>query len=313
MRAVRGRDGRAAVVDVDEPPGEGELLTMHVAGICASDFAYLERGTTFILGHELAGVRADGTPVMVEGMFGCGACEFCLEGRNNLCAQAGRKALGIMQDGGMVEQYRVPAHKLIELPRGLDLANASLVEPASVAWHGARLGGAGPGKRVAVVGGGSIGQLAATAAQTQGADGVVLEARYPHQHEIRERFGVAEPEADARYDVVIEAAGSASALQRATELLSPGGTIAILGVHYGTLGVTYPQLLGKEVTLVASRGYCSHGGKREMQQAADMLASRPEIPDALITHRFPLEDAAEAFRVAGERSAGAVKVVVEIG
>jgi hypothetical protein len=63
-------------------------------------------------------VRADGTPVMVEGMFGCGACEFCLEGRNNLCAQAARKALGIRQDGGMVEQYRVPAHKLIELPHG---------------------------------------------------------------------------------------------------------------------------------------------------------------------------------------------------
>ena len=230
---------------------------MHVGGICASDFAYLERGTTFILGHELAGVRADGTPVMVEGMFGCGVCEFCLEGRNNLCAQAGKKALGIMQDGGMVEQYRVPAHKLIELPRGLDLADASLVEPASVAWHGARLGGAGPGKRVAVVGGGSIGQLAATAAQTQGADDVVLEARYPHQHEIRERFGVAEPEADARYDVVIEAAGSASALQRATELLSPGGTIAVLGVHFGALEVTYPMLLSKE-SHWSRRGVTAH-------------------------------------------------------
>ena len=312
MRAVRGQDGEPAVVDVDEPPGEGELLTMHVAGICASDFAYLERGTTFVLGHELAGVRADGTPVMVEGMFGCGACEFCLEGRNNLCAQAAKKALGIWQDGGMVEQYRVPAHKLIELPRGLDLADACLVEPASVAWHGARLGGAGPGKRVAVVGGGSIGQLAATAAQAQGADDVVLEARYPHQHEIRERFGVAEPEIDARYDVVIEAAGSASALQRATELLRPGGTIAVLGVHFGELEVTYPTLLGKEITMVASRGYCSHGGKREMQQAAEMLASRAEIPGALITHRFPLEDATEAFRVARERSSGAIKVVVEI-
>jgi 2-desacetyl-2-hydroxyethyl bacteriochlorophyllide A dehydrogenase len=165
---------------------------------------------------------------------------------------------------------------------------------------------------VAVVGGGSIGQLAATAAQAQGADDVVLEARYPHQHEIRERFGVAEPEADARYDVVIEAAGSASALQRATELLRPGGTIAVLGVHFGALEVSYPMLLSKEITFVASRGYCSHDGKREMQQAAEMLASRPEIPDALITHRFPLEDATEAFRAARDRSSGAIKVVVEI-
>jgi len=68
MRAVRGHEGQAVVVDIDEPPGEGELLTLRVGGICASDFAYLEGGTTFVLGHELAGVRADGTPVMVEGM-----------------------------------------------------------------------------------------------------------------------------------------------------------------------------------------------------------------------------------------------------
>ena len=312
MKAVRGQEGRPVVVDVDEPPGIGELLTMHVAGICASDFAYLRMGTTFILGHELAGTRADGTPVVVEGLFGCGHCELCAEGRNNLCPQAATKALGVMQDGGMVEQFRVPAHKLVELPAGLDLADAALAEPASVAWHGARIGGTGPGKRVAVVGGGSIGQLAAVAAETQGADDVALEARYPHQHEIRERLGVTEPESGGHYDVVIEAAGSASALQRSAELLRPGGTIAILGVHFGPLNVVYPTLLSKEVTLVASRGYCSHGGRREMQQAAEMLATRPEIPDALITHRFPLADAAEAFRVAGDRRAGAVKVVVEV-
>jgi threonine dehydrogenase-like Zn-dependent dehydrogenase len=210
MRAVRGHEGKPMVVDVDDAPGRGELISMQVVGICASDLNYLALGTTRILGHELAGVRADGTPVAVEGLFGCGVCEFCLEGRNNLCHQATKMALGIMQDGGMVEQFRVPAHKLIELPAGLDVARASLAEPASVAWHGARIGGAKPGKRVAVVGGGSIGQLAAAAAQTQGADEVGLEARYPHQHEIRERFGVAEPE--GLYDVVVEAAGSPRAL-----------------------------------------------------------------------------------------------------
>jgi threonine dehydrogenase-like Zn-dependent dehydrogenase len=50
-----------------------------------------------------------------------------------------------------------------------------------------------------------------------------------------------------------------------------------------------------------------------MLLAAEMLAARPEIPDALITHRFALEDAREAFRVAGDRESGAVKVVVEVG
>ena len=310
MRAVRGHEGRPRLVEVDEPPGRGETISMRVAGICASDLNYLAMGTERILGHELAGVRADGTPVSVEGMFGCGECEFCLEGRNNLCHQATKMALGIMQDGGMVEQFRVPSNKLIELPTGLDVASASLIEPASVAWHGVRIGGTSPETRVAVVGGGSIGQLASVAAQAQGAGEVALMARHPHQHAIRERFGVAEPA--GLYDVVVEAAGSASSIQRCVELAKPGGTVVVVGVVSGPLQVPFSSLLTKEITLIASLSYCGHAGQREMRQAAEMLASRPEVAMSLITHRFPLEDAAEAFRVAGDRQSGAIKVVVDV-
>lgn len=313
MRAVRGRDGAPVVVDVEEPPGEGELLTMTAGGICASDLLYLRMGTNLVLGHELTGTRSDGTPVVVEGLFGCGHCSLCAQGRHNLCPEAANRALGIRRDGGMVEQYRVSEHKLVEVPAGLAPADAALVEPASVAWHGVRLGGVGPGSRVAVVGGGSIGHLAAAAASAQGADEVVLEARHAHQHEIREQLGVGEPDGDGRYDVVIEAAGSASAVRRSVDLLRPGGTVSVLGVQFEPLDVPYPALLAKEATLIASRGYCSHGGTREMERAAELLAARPEIPAALITHRFPLEDAPEAFRVAQDRRAGAVKVVVELG
>jgi threonine dehydrogenase-like Zn-dependent dehydrogenase len=310
MRAVRGHKGEPALVDVTEPPGRGETISMRVAGICASDLNYLAMGTDRVLGHELAGVRADGTAVSVEGMFGCEECAYCLEGRNNLCHQATKMALGIMQDGGMVEQFRVPSNKLIPLPQGLDVSSASLVEPASVAWHGVRLGAPGPDRRIAVVGGGSIGQLACAGAQAQGAAEVALEARYPYQHEVRERFGVNEP--SGLYDVVIEAAGSASSIQRCVELAKPGGTIVVLGVVSGALDVPFSSLLTKEVTLIASLSYCGHAGQREMRLAAEMLASRPEIPAALISHRFPLEDAAEAFRVAADRRSGALKVVVDV-
>ena len=99
MKAVRGHDGQPKVVDVDEAPGRGEVIAMRSVGICASDLRYLAGGTEKILGHELAGVRQDGTPVSVEGLFGCGECSYCLEGRNNLCHQATKMALGIMQDG----------------------------------------------------------------------------------------------------------------------------------------------------------------------------------------------------------------------
>jgi 2-desacetyl-2-hydroxyethyl bacteriochlorophyllide A dehydrogenase len=310
MRAVRGHEGNPTLVEVDEPPGRGETISMRVAGICASDLGYLAMGTERILGHELAGVRSDGIAVSVEGMFGCGECAYCQEGRNNLCHQSTKMALGIMQDGGMVEQFRVPSHKLIELPEGLDVSSAALVEPASVAWHGVRIGGTSGETRVAVVGGGSIGQLASVGAQAQGAGEVALEVRYPHQHQIRERFGVSEPK--GLYDVVIEAAGSATSIQRCVELAKPGATIVVLGVVRGPLDIPFSALLTKELRLIASLSYCGHAGQREMRLAAEMLASRPEVPASLITHRFPLEDAVEAFRVAADRKSGALKVVIDV-
>ena len=310
MKAVRGHEGQPRLVEIDEPPGQGETVSMRVAGICASDFHYLAMGSEWILGHELAGVRADGTAVSIEGMFGCGECEFCLDGRNNLCHQSTKMALGMMRDGGMVEQFRVPSNKLIDIPSGLDIANSSLVEPASVAWHAVRIGGTSPETRVAIVGGGSIGQLASAAAQAQGAGDVALEARYPHQHHIREQLGVAEP--TGLFDVVIEAAGSASSIQRCVELAKPGATIVVVGVVPGPLDVPFRSLLFKELKITASLSYCGHAGQREMRLAAEMLASRPDLPPALITHRFPLEDAVEAFRVAGDHKSGAIKVVVDV-
>jgi threonine dehydrogenase-like Zn-dependent dehydrogenase len=67
----------------------------------------------------------------------------------------------------------------------------------------------------------------------------------------------------------------------------------------------------KEVTLVPASMYGRVGPSRDVDVAATLLAARPEIADAMITHRFPLDAAAEAFAVARDRSAGAIKVVLE--
>ena len=95
-------------------------------------------------------------------------------------------------------------------------------------------------------------------------------------------------------------------------MLAPGGTVSVLGVHLSPVEVPFMAMLNKEARLITSMGYCRHEGGRDMAQAAEMLAARPELADALITHRFPLEDAAEAFRVAADRASGAIKVVVEV-
>ena len=65
MRAVRSTPPGVAVVDVDEPDGPGELVTIRSASICASDFGYIQFGSQFLLGHELAGVTEDGRAVAI--------------------------------------------------------------------------------------------------------------------------------------------------------------------------------------------------------------------------------------------------------
>ena len=106
MKAVRGAEGGVAVVDLDEPPGSGELLDMRSTSVCASDLLYIRVGSRRILGHELAGVRADGTAVAVEAMYGCMECDQCLRGLYNLCPTHSQRALGVTTDGGMAEQFR---------------------------------------------------------------------------------------------------------------------------------------------------------------------------------------------------------------
>ena len=307
MRAVRNAPPGVEVVEIDEPEGDGELVRVAGTGICASDLTYLRYGSTQVAGHEFAGYREDGTPVAVEAIFGCGACPQCEQGSYNLC-ERGPTALGMMDPGGMCEWFRAPRHALVPLPMGLDVKDASLVEPASVAWHSCHLGHVGPETRVAVVGAGAIGILAAASAQTMGAPEVAVEARHPHQHETRDRIRALVP--TVGYDVVIETAGSESGLHRAVELARPGGTVVYVGV-YGDITWPHAAAFMKEVALRPSLGYCGHHGRREFSEAAGMLAARPELPTLLITHRFPIEEAPEAFRVARDRSNGVFRVVVE--
>ena len=311
MKAVRSGNGAVSVVDLDEPPGVGEMLDMHATSICASDLSYVRFGSTNVLGHELAGRRHDGTPVVVEAIYGCLECDQCRRGTYNLCPTHAQRALGIFADGGMAEQFRAPPERMVDVPPGLDLRDACLVEPASVSWHALHLADAGPETRVAVVGAGALGLLAVAGARRMGATEVALDARHPHQRDAGERLGASVGGPRKTYEVVVEAAGSPESLARCGELVAPGGTIVVLGVHFGPVQLDWMPLFNKEARVVPSLGYCAHDGVREMDEAATMLAEDPEITRTLITHRFPLEDAEEAFRVASDRRAGAIRVVLE--
>ncbi|MBL7488480.1 alcohol dehydrogenase catalytic domain-containing protein [Frankia sp. AgB1.9] len=309
MKAVRRTDDGVAVVEVDDPPGSGELVRIRSASICGGDLRHVGPGCP-IIGHELAGVREDGTAVVVEAVYGCMTCKRCQRGRYNLCPTWLQRSLGVAIDGGMAEQFRAPAERLVALPAGLALRDASLAEPAAVSWHGLRLGGTSPGSRVAVIGAGALGLLAVAGAIRMGARHVALEARHPHQREVGERLG-ASLGTGGRYDVVVEAAGTDASLARAVELVAPGGSVVVLGAQFSEIRIDLQTIFIREARLMPSLGYCAHEGGSDLADAAAMLAADPTIAAALITHRFPIEDAAEAFRVAGDRSLGVIRVVLE--
>ncbi len=283
---------------------------MRATSICGSDLSYIRFGSRNILGHELAGVRADGTAVVVEAIYGCMACDQCARGAYNLCPTHGQRALGITADGGMAEQFRAPTARLVPLPSGLAVDDAPIVEPAAVSWHALRLADTRPGMRVAVIGAGALGLLAVSGARRMGGEEVALEARHPHQREAGERVG-GRIGTEGLYDVVVEAAGTPASLNRCGELVTPGGTIVVLGVHFGPVQLDWMPLFHREARVIPSLGYCAHAGGREMEDAAAMLAEDPDIARTLITHRFPIADAAEAFRVASDKSSGAIRVVIE--
>jgi threonine dehydrogenase-like Zn-dependent dehydrogenase len=258
-------------------------------------------------GHEIAGELDDGRAVAVEPVIGCGECDSCRSGETNLCATQLERFVGIGRDGGMAEELLVPDACLVPLPEGVSPTDACLVEPLAVAVHGLRKASIRSGQRVAVVGGGSIG-LCAVAAAPPGVE-VALVARHDAQRAAGERLGASE--LSGHYDVVVDCAGTQSALELACGIARPGASLVLLASYWDGFAPPGMLLCTKEIKILPSFMYRRYeDGDRDVDAAARLLAERPEIASTLITHRFPLDAAAEAFEIARDRGSGAIKVVL---
>jgi threonine dehydrogenase-like Zn-dependent dehydrogenase len=178
-----------------------------------------------------------------------------------------------------------------------------------VVVHGLRRARLRGGERVLVVGGGAIGLCAVAALLSAGAE-VALEARHDAQRAAGERLGARLPAAGA-YDLVVDAAGTESSFAKAAELARPGGRIALVGSYWTPVSFPGFALCMKEVDVIPASMYGRAGALRDIDAAAALLAATPELPRAVITHRFPLAAAPEAFAAARDRRSGALKVVLE--
>jgi threonine dehydrogenase-like Zn-dependent dehydrogenase len=308
MRAVRSVDGRASLVEVPVPSGEGVRVRVASSGICGSDLHLEPWNLPTTLGHEMAGFLSDGTPVAIEPLAPCGHCDECRSGSYNHCRSGSTMLLGIGRDGGMADEVLVPPTSVVPIDQGVSVLDACLVEPLAVAVHAVRRGRVTAGDRVAVVGGGTIGLTAVCAAQHVGA-AVDLEARHEHQRAAGDAFGAGQ--VSDHYDVVMESAGTESALKRSIELCRPGGRVILLGTYWDEVTMPGLAMAMAEIDLIPASMYSAAGSLRDVDVAARILAERPLVPQTIITHRFPLDGVTEAFATARDRSAGAIKVVLE--
>ena len=306
MKAIKAIDKKPILVDVPEPSGTGVKVKVVSSSICGSDIHMMAADAfgDHIIGHEFSGIAEDGRAVAIEPITGCGQCAACDDGHRVHC-EAGLFVMGVLGDGGMAEYVTVPAANLVELPTGLDIRIASLVEPLAVAVHGVDRARVREGDRVLVIGAGPIGLATGAALRSRGIPYDIV-ARHEHQKSAAEKLG-GRLNSDGHYDVVIDAVGSSASLQQSSQMIKPMGRIGLVGVSWETLALE-PEFSTREAELIPSLGYNCKSPTRNFEEAGKILHRHPDISEALVTHRFPLDAVTEAFATAADRAAGAIKV-----
>lgn len=291
MRALVYAADREVVPQEQPTPvtGDGEvLLRVDAVGICGSDLhAVLGRDSNrtppLVLGHEAAGTviggPEDGRQFAVNPLIHCGACARCQQGRTNLCSR--RVSVGMDRPGAFAGFISVPRQSLVEVPSGMGAAAAALTEPAATALHAVRLGMRAldtplAGSRVLVVGGGSIGLLAALCLADAGAEGVRLAEVSASRRAVAEATGVCTafdpvvaPASEGSFDLVIDAVGTAATRAASIAAVRAGGVVVHLGLEDGAGGIDARRVTREEIAFLGSYTYTPAA----LGEAAAKLAS----------------------------------------
>jgi 2-desacetyl-2-hydroxyethyl bacteriochlorophyllide A dehydrogenase len=334
MRAafITGKE-TVEVRDTGTPePAPGEvLLRVRACGICGTDLHYYEGVFPYSRkrspGHEFAGEVAalgegvtgfaPGDRVVVEPLRRCGQCVNCTSGRYHICEK--NSFATDQSQGALAEYVTVPAYTLYHLPGEVDLELAALTEPLAVCVHGLHLVDLRAGDRVLVLGSGTIGLMSTLAAFAAGAE-VVTTYRHDHQGQAALTAGawrvVRENETAGLekegFDVVVETiGGNAPTLQQALGIVRPGGRVCVLGVFSQPQQMNALGLVLKDVRMAGGITYCRPGPHSDFDVAIGILRTHGDRARKLITHKFPLEDAAQAFATAKDKSTKSLKVQVQ--
>jgi 2-desacetyl-2-hydroxyethyl bacteriochlorophyllide A dehydrogenase len=346
MKAVvfRGVD-RLRVEEVPRPRARaGEaVIRLTATTICGTD-VHIVKGeypvrNGLILGHEPVGVIAElgeglddefqvGQRVIVGAITPCGQCFYCLNAAHSQCGGAlGGWRFGNTINGAWAEYLLVPHARanLAVVPDSLtDEQVLMLPDIASTGISGAESGNIRIGDAVAVFAQGPIGLCATEGARLRGASLIVGIDPVAKRREIARRFGATvtlDPRTDdvvARLkeltggrgvDVAIEALGRQETFETALRSIRPGGVLSSLGVYSGKLVAPYEALYAGLADQRIVTTLCP-GGKERMRRLMAMVAEGRMDLTPLITHRFALDDIADAYELFSRQGDGVLKVAL---
>lgn len=292
-----------------------------------------------ILGHEFAGEVVEvgnsslkelmGKRVVVSPYKACGLCRFCRTGRYNLCTATTHLGHGAgwgemeYYPGGMAEYCQVWADKVYPLSGSISSVEATLLDIVGVAIHGMNVAGMAPGSEVLVMGTGPLGISLVQIARIWGAKRVFCTDTYRKPLELALKVGADETIEVGRddvverilektdgcgVDVVVDTVGTTKVQMDALRVLAASGTLVNMATNANPISLKLMDL-GSERVMRSSSNYFFH----EFQMALDLAAAGKVSLSPLITHKFPLEQAVDAFDVAIERERNqALKVVLEM-
>lgn len=308
----------------DPSPAEGDaLLRIEAVGICGSDMhAYHghdpRRNPPLILGHEFVGELVGGSRagerVTANPLIHCGYCDFCVQGRNNLCRN--RSMVGMTRPGAFAELMSIPERCLIAIPQDMPARAAALTEPAATALHGVMLAQRALFRplaeaRVLVIGGGAIGLLAALLLRSQGCRVSLAETNGLRRASAEKHAGCLafdpreRPPAAGGFELVVDAVGGALTRPLALAAVQAGGVMLHIGLQDWASEIDMRRLTLEEITLIGAYTYTT----ADMRAAVDALY-RGVFGDLAWIDERPLGEGAQAFSDLDHGRAAAAKIVL---
>lgn len=326
-----GKDDLRIETEEVSAPGPGEVLVgIAAGGICGSDIHYLSDGgigtirvrQPIILGHEASGRvialgegvggLSPGDAVAVNPSRPCGACTYCAEGLEMHCLNMrfNGSAIRLPHEQGLFrDRIVLEARQCLKLPSDADLGAVACAEPLAVCLHAARMAGELRNRRVLITGAGPIGCLCAAVASSAGAAEVVVTDLHEAVLAVARQMGatrvinVSRDSAEMQryadekgyFDIAFECSAAAPAIRDAIAALRPRGTLVQVGVA-GDTPIPVNALVAKEIRLQGT-----HRFHEEFREAVEAITSGQIDVRPIISMRYPLEAAREAFDAAADR------------